>query len=489
MMRSTNTVTDILRRRADRAPGARRVLTRDEAIALADSVLKMSKQPLPAMHVEHRVLTIVRITKNTRVACVESDRLVLRFPIHIGSDIAVLVDTNVRDAATLQRVVQHAEARATPPLRPEDQEEGIDPADPPKPRTYLPVSLWHDATQHAMDALSGDAVGRMVAPMQSSGLTCAGTIVLMTRVVMHRYNTGTTAWGEDTDSEITVSARSADGKSSGWMGQAHRDWSLMRPDRVVRDAIEMARRSRNPVRVEPGRYTTVLGPAAVGALVAKMGDLFNGGADGPFALRQPSGGHVTKLGQRVFDPRITMLTDPTDPECGEFPFYEEDGFPSGKATWVENGVLRQLAYDPGTALALGKVPIKDPRAIRMHGGTSSIPDMIAKCERGIYVHRLSGVELGDSSSGSMLGTTRDGCFLIKNGKIQTPVTNLRFYQSPFLSFNRLLDIGQPERVAFGFTPPDPRFQSDPWDTWPQPPVIVPPMMVEDFNFSAMTDAI
>jgi predicted Zn-dependent protease len=128
----------------------------------------------------------------------------------------------------------------------------------------------------------------------------------------------------------------------------------------------------------------------------------------------------------------------------------------------------------------------------MSGSTTSIEQMIATCERGIYVNRLSGVMVADRPSGTMSGVTRDGCFLIKNGKIDKPVINFRIYQSPVLSFNNVLAMGEPKRVSFGFSPPPGgaggRFD-EALGAWPKPPVIAPPMMVHDFNFSALADAI
>jgi len=466
-------------------PGARRVLTRDEALALADTVLGFSKLPLPGLRLQHRVITTVRITRNHHVACVEHDLLSLNFPTKIGSDIRVSIGTNVRDLAMLRRVMEHAQTCATPlPLPTAD--DTPDPVEAPKVRSYLPVALWRDGTQHAMDILNGDTVANLVRPLQQSSLLCAATILLMTRVVLHRPVGGQAVWGEETDSEVTVSARTPDGKASGWSGQAHRDFTRIDPARVAHDAIEMAQRMRGAVRVEPGRYTTILGPAAVGALVSALEFAFDAEGLGPFAAGPP-----TRIGHRVLDPRITLTTDPMDPEGGEFPFFDDGyaAYPSGKATWVEQGILRQLGYgSPYAALNAGKFPIKAPAALHMSGGPTSIEEMIAQCERGLYVHRLSGVDVVDPASASMTGTTRDGCFLIKQGKIATPVTNLRFYQSPALAFNRVLALGAPERASFGLTPPS-LGNRDTWGTWPHAPIIVPPMMVEDFNFSSMTDAV
>jgi predicted Zn-dependent protease len=199
------------------------------------------------------------------------------------------------------------------------------------------------------------------------------------------------------------------------------------------------------------------------------------------------------LGERVFDERLTLFTDPNDPMGGDFPFFADDATPSGASTWIEGGVLRALSYNPGDAAGMGKTPIQQPYSLHMLPApgttTATIEEMIASCARGIYVHRFSGVKIMDFGSAAMAGTTRDGCFLVKDGKIHGPVANFRFYESPFLMCNRIMAVGVAERVAFGYRP------STSWggvrrdDQWPFAPIIVPPLMVRDFNFSSLSDAV
>jgi predicted Zn-dependent protease len=114
--------------------------------------------------------------------------------------------------------------------------------------------------------------------------------------------------------------------------------------------------------------------------------------------------------------------------------------------------------------------------------------MIANCSEGIYVNRLSNVEQLDPQSGLQTGVTRDGCFLIKDGRIDRPVKNFRFVDSPMYFLNRLVAIGAPQRVALGFmqrSPSEPDYVSQ----WPRRPMIVPPLMVDDFNFTMLSDAV
>jgi predicted Zn-dependent protease len=199
--------------------------------------------------------------------------------------------------------------------------------------------------------------------------------------------------------------------------------------------------------------------------------------------RRPRG---NKRGQRVFDPRLNMRSDPADPEGGYRPYFAE-GHATPAMSWVENGVLKNLAYGPRYAMMRGKAYAAMPYSIRLSGGTTSIEQMIAQCQEGIYVNRFSAVDLVDPRTGLTTGVTRDGCFLIKNGKIDRSIKNFRFLESPFFFLNNIEALGAPERATFGYTPKS-FYEMGPAD-WPRLPIIVPPMMVRDFNFSSLSDAI
>jgi len=82
----------------------------------------------------------------------------------------------------------------------------------------------------------------------------------------------------------------------------------------------------------------------------------------------------------------------------------------------------------------------------------------------------------------MTGVTNGGCFVVRHGKIEKPIRDLRFLDSPYFFLNRILAIGPTVRTAFGYSPSQ-------RDDWPLAPTIVPPVMVQDFNFIALADAV
>jgi predicted Zn-dependent protease len=181
----------------------------------------------------------------------------------------------------------------------------------------------------------------------------------------------------------------------------------------------------------------------------------------------------TKLAMKVLSDRVTIRMDPVDPDMPIIPF-ESTGSPIRRTTWIEKGILRELAYDSWYALVhLNRArPKVNPPAFRVDGGTTSIPEMIQSVKRGLLVTRLVNVRLVHDASLLCTGQTADGLWLIENGKITKSVKNFRFRESPIFMFNNLIAMGPPTRVLMK-----------------DGPVIVPPLLVQDFSMNSLNDAV
>ena len=105
----------------------------------------------------------------------------------------------------------------------------------------------------------------------------------------------------------------------------------------------------------------------------------------------------------------------------------------------------------------------------MAGGSKSVDQLIADTERGILVTRFWYIRFLDPRTVLVTGLTRDGTFLVENGKITKPIKNLRFNESPLFMINKVDEIGRAERVDAG--------------------VVMPSMKVRDFTFTSLSDAV
>jgi predicted Zn-dependent protease len=466
------------------AAGDRPVMTRDAVTALSKRIMTMTSVDTVEVFVTHTARVITRLANDRILAGDDGDEVEIYIMTRDGGRDQVRVETNQITESTLRALVHQCETLARGQVGSEREVLPV----PQVQDHYPPVQLWHDSTVRAMSNTRDTTVPALIDGVTQHGLRAAGFLGCMARATAVLSKDGIHAFCDETDSEVTVTARGQDGKSSGWSGQAARDWSRIDAPAIVNEATRIALMSKDVQALEPGRRTVILGPGAVVQLAryfalqldAKGTDMGETGFS-----KSPRGGN--KLRQRVFDPQIHMSSDPADPDGGYRNFFGL-GLANRKMTWIADGVLKNLSYDMLYAMARGKEYTESPSSLRIGGGTSSLEHMIASCQEGVYVNRFSSVDMLDKRTGMMTGVTRDGCFLIKDGKIDRAVKNFRFRESPFFMFNKLVALGPAVRTAFGYTPPSERYE-DPAITWPRPPMIVPPMMVRDFNFSSLSDAV
>lgn len=284
-------------------------------------------------------------------------------------------------------------------------------------------------------------------------------------------------YGATSTCRYEIRARTKDGTGSGWAGWTGEDWSKVDWAGLSAHAADLALRSRNPVAVEPGRYTVVLTAEAMGDLLNLLLDpqsgVFSGDATNSGHMAFSGNNLGTKLGQRVFDERITISADPMDPEGGFLPFTYADGLVQyGPVTWIEQGVLKTVSYGmEQSAAEHGLHAVVNSGAGRLHGGSTTLEDMIAGTARGILVTRFSETSLDSAETLAFSGFTRDGTFLIEYGQITRSIKNMRFADSLFAVFNQLEALGPAKRV------------------YADVPLVACCAAMHDFTFTSLTEAI
>ena len=380
------------------------------------------------------------------------------------------VSTNRLDDASLRRVVQTAEQLAR--LAPEDPEAMPELG----AQQYAPSRAWSDATAALDPAGRAAAVRAVTEPARGAGLVSTGYLESQAGSQAVATSRGLFAYGQQTGAVLTTTVRTEDGTGSGWAGAVHNDWSRVAPAELAARAIEKARRSVNPVAVEPGRYTVVLEPTAVGNLVQLIGGALSArNADEGRSFFSKAGGG-TKIGQKVIDERVTIVSDPHAAEAPTNTFTGEV-LPVERVTWIENGVVKNLAYDRYWAQRQSARPTPLGGSLVMSGGEASLDEMIASTQRGLLVTRFWYIRPVDPRTILYTGLTRDGTFLIENGRVTRAVKNLRFNESPIFMLNNIEAMGRPMRVS----------ASEAGGVGQG--VIVPPLKVRDFNFTSLSDAV
>jgi predicted Zn-dependent protease len=193
--------------------------------------------------------------------------------------------------------------------------------------------------------------------------------------------------------------------------------------------------------------------------------------EGRSAFAKQGGGN--KIGDKIVDPRVTIFSDPQDPQLLSQP-YDGDGLPLSRQVWVENGTLKKLYYSRFWAQKQGRQATGFPSSLKMAGGTTSMDDMIKSTQRGILVTRLWYLREVDPRTILYTGLTRDGTFLVENGKISKAVKNFRFNDSPLFLLNKLDALGPAVRLG---------------GTEAGGAVVMPAIKAHDFDFTSLSDAV
>ncbi|HET8771187.1 MAG TPA: TldD/PmbA family protein [Gemmatimonadaceae bacterium] len=446
-----------------------RHLSREECEAIAKKVLSFSKAD------ECRVTVNSGMRQNTRFAVNQistaGDNYNVSVDIRsvIGKKVAN-VSVNRLDDTALREAVANSERIAR--LAPDDPELMPELG----PQTYRDSIVWNDATASLEPSARAEAVRAITEPSRAAGLISTGYLEAQAGSTGIANSNGLFAYSRETASAFTTTVRTSDGTGSGWAGDSDNDFTRIDPDALAARAIDKAQRSRNPVGIEPGRYTVILEPTAVANLVSLISRSLSARSadEGRSFFSKPGGGN--KIGEKVVDERVTLVSDPFDPRVPASPFTGE-GLPTQPVTWIENGVVKNLAYDRYWAQKQGKEPISGGGTLSMAGGESTIEEMIASTERGIVVTRFWYIRGVDPRTILFTGLTRDGTFLVENGKITRPIKNFRYNESPIFMLNNLQMLGRPVRVSGSEA------------GGPGQALLVPPIKARDFNFTSTSDAI
>lgn len=443
------------------------MLTREQAQAIVEKAVKMSKADAVDVQVNTYTQGNIRFADNQVSTAGATTDALLGIQSAFGPKHAVVTTNDLSDEA-ITRAVEQSERLAR--LAPDDPE-----AIPQLgSQQYTPVSSYFDSS--AALTADGRAKAALIAlemARQAGDMKAAGYLVNTAGALAIGNSTGMFAYHRSTNVNYTLTARTTDGTGSGWAAADHADWAQIDARRVAETAIAKARLSQKPVALEPGRYTVILEPQAVGDLVQLISSYADARSadEGRSPFVKQGGGN--KVGEKIVDERVTIFSDPADPQLNGRP-WDFEGMPLGRQVWIEKGVLKQLIYSRFWAKKQSKTPTGGPSTFKMAGGTQSVEDLIKGTTRGILVTRLWYLREVDPRTILYTGLTRDGTFLVENGKITKSLRNFRFNESPLFLLNNIEALGRPERLA---------------GTEQGGDVVMPSIKARDFNFTSLSEAV
>ncbi len=323
------------------------VFSPDDAHALFARVAKLSKAETIEMQLNSNHTGNTRFAANQMSTSGSVTDMQLAVQSSFGAKHAVVVTNDLSDES-LARAVAESETLAK--LAPDDPE-----AMPPLgAQSYVPVNAFFESTAKLTAADRAKAALTALAPARGAGdLQAAGFIITGESSVALGNSKGLFAYHRATSANYQLTVRTADGTGSGWAAADHPDWTQLDFRAVSDRAIDKAKLSRTPVAIEPGRYTVIFEPQAVGDLVQLIGNYSDARSadEGRSPFVKAGGGN--KVGEKIVDERVTIVADPQDPQLMSQPF-DADGLALNRQVFIENGVLKQLFYTRFWAKKQGK---------------------------------------------------------------------------------------------------------------------------------------
>lgn len=247
-------------------------------------------------------------------------------------------------------------------------------------------------------------------------------------------------------------------------------------------ALQKCKKSKNPIELAPDKYEVILEPTAVANLLEWLNFI----AFGSKAFQEETSFLSGRIGEKLVGNNISIYDDALDAAGVPFPF-DMEGMPKQQIDFIGDGVAKGVVYDSISGRKEGKqstghaiMPDEAgegamPLNVFVKPGGSNLEEMISHVEKGILITRFHYINgYLDTRRALMTGMTRDGTFLIKNGKLSKGIKNLRFTDSMIDVFSNVKEISGESVSIPGW-----------WDALGCNHV--PAMRISEFNFSGKTD--
>ncbi len=461
------------------------MLTKEQAAGIFDRIRRFSSaDEVEALFTSSR-FALTRFANNTIHQNVEEENSIVSVRANLAGRTA-RATANQFDDESLRRAVSAAESLARvqapdPDLLPMPTAEE---AEGRMGESPVPTRFF-DETAAITPADRAEVVKRIVSIASKHKLTAAG-IYSNSAAEEGIFNSrGLANWHRQTLAEISLTMLAGD--SSGWQKANSPAVRNLDPARLAETAAQKAVESAHPREIAPGKYTVILEPAAVLDMAGFMFWDFGG-----VALLDQRSFLNDRIGTKLFGENINIRDDAQHPLQAGAPF-DGEGMRRQPVQLVEKGVVKRVVYARGTARKMKNSEYAakaGPIAATGHGfplpnemgempmnivfdaaeNTQSVNEMIASTERGVLVTRLWYIREVDPYEKIVTGMTRDGTFLVENGKVQCGLRNFRFNQSLISMLSNVEAMSAPLRAS----------GEEAFD------MVVPAMKVREFNFTEAT---
>ena len=441
-------------------------LSRADLERLAARVMKFCEADETEVDVSSTTDALTRFANNTIHQNVAEENLAISIRTVVDGRTA-RATTNKTDDESLRRAVAAAVRLA------HNQPKNPDLLPMLRSQKYQKVARHFAATAETTPQDRARAVTRVCKMADKTKQTAAGIFATASTQSILANSRGLFAHYEQTRAEFSVTILEND--SSGWSKANSPDVRTIDPEALAESASRKAATSRKPHALEPGHYTVILEPPAVLDLVGFLFYDFAG-----TAVLDKRSCFTGRIGKKILGENVTLWDDVYHPLQTGAP-YDGEGVPRQKVLLVDRGVPKNLVYSRATAkkmkakstghgFSLPNDYGEAPMNLVFSGGEKSVDEMVRSTDRGVLVTRLWYIREVDPYEKILTGMTRDGTFLVENGKVAGGIRNFRFNQSILEMLSNIEMLGPAVRAAG-----EEAFE-----------MVVPPMKVRNFHFSEVT---
>ncbi len=314
-------------------------------------------------------------------------------------------------------------------------------------------AAYATATASASPELRADGVRAVIAAADEAGVNAYGSFSTGTETTAVASSTGIRVGGTRTVAQLLTVSMGPDG-GSGYAEHAAVDATTLDAQAIGREAAEKARATANAVAIDAGDYPVVLEEYAVVDLLDMLGYL------GFSALAVQEERSFVEIGRTIGSDLVSIVDDGHDP-AGLPMAFDYEGVAKQRVTLLEKGVCRGVVHDAQTAARDGVastghgLPAPNPWGpfplnMLMAPGAATRDDLITGMDRGLLVTRFHYTNPVHPKLAIITGMTRDGTFLVEDGRIVGPVRNLRFTQSYLEALACTVGVARERKTLKGF---------------------------------------
>ena len=435
-----------------------KIISQDRALEIVNSAIAKSQAEEVFVSVSSSESILSRFSENQISQNVHKNRFQLTVTSYFGQKSASASTTELDPDAIASTLRRSEELARFAPIDPEWVELL-------SPQTYSDRVPGFDPALVSFSPLQrGEIVQQVCDLAKKSGVEGSGTFSSNISLSAIGNSKGLSAVQQGTSADFSFTAKQGNGSS--WNQLTAWDLGSLPILDTTAKTIDRAIASQNPQAIAPGDYTVIFESQAMASLVPWL--IWNLDARAADEGRSFMSGEAgNRVGEQLFSPLVQVTRDPAHPLLRSGNFFG-DGLPNSKLDIIQAGIPQTLAYSRYWAQQQNQQPTGSFSPIVMQGGDKTTEELIAETEKGILVTRAWYVRYVNPRTLEVTGMTRDGTFLIENGKLSYPIQNLRFNQSLPEMLKNVVAVGQARRCGRS---------------------VIPVCKVGNFHFSSVTDSV